>query len=170
MGIWNLSTRCPTRPTAEDSFKGNDQRPTLLKDTGLDLDALLQSHDALLTGRNAGSRLPKGPTARAGFPDDSDPSLEPTTPRWRPSPLQKRKHLSSEEEEDKSIAAFAKNLAVTFQLLKKDDEDGRKMKPLKARETFDRSLNKFRHLWESVNQYFAIYQKRVPNDLTKIYS
>ena len=47
-GIRNLSTRRPPRPTAEDYFKENAERAALRKETGLDLDALLQSHETLL--------------------------------------------------------------------------------------------------------------------------
>ena len=47
-GIRNLSTRRPQRPTAEDYFKENAERTALLNETGLDLDALLHSHEALL--------------------------------------------------------------------------------------------------------------------------
>ena len=84
--------------------------------------------------------------------------------------MPRRKRLSSEEEEDKSMSAFAKILALAFQQLKKDDEDSGKRIPLKAPETFDGSFSKFRRLWESINEYFAIHQKRVPNDHRKIYS
>ena len=113
---------------------------------------------------------PKVPTAPAGNPDDSDPSSEPTRPRRRPSPLPRRKRLSSEEEEDKSRNVFARILASNFHQLKKEDEDSGKRILLKAPETFDGSFSKFRRWWELINEYFAIYQKRVPNDETKIYS
>ena len=169
-GIRNLSTRRPPRPTAEDYFKENVERAALRKETGLDIYALLESHEAILHGGNGGRGLPKVPTAPAGNPDDSDPSSEPTTPRRRPSPLPKRKRLSSEEEEDKSMTAFAKILATAFQQLKKDDDDSGKRKPLKAPETFDGSFAKFRRWWELINECFAIPQKRVPNDQTNIYS
>ena len=66
--------------------------------------------------------------------------------------------------------AFARILASAFQQLKKEDEDSGKRIPLKAPETFDGSFSKFRRWWESINEYFAIHQKRVPNDQTKIYS
>ena len=78
--------------------------------------------------------------------------------------------MSSEEEEDKSMTAFAKILAPVFQQLKKDDDDSGKRIPLKAPETFNGSFAKFRRWWESINKYFAIHQRRVPNDQTKIYS
>ena len=143
-GIRNLSTRRPPRPTAEDYFKENTETAALQNETGLDLDALLESYEALLKGGNGGRGPPKQPTAPAGNPDDSDPSSEPTTPRRRPSPLPRRKHLSSEEEEDKSMATFAKILATAFQQLKKDDDDSGKRIPLKAPETFDGSFAKFR--------------------------
>ena len=68
------------------------------------------------------------------------------------------------------MAAFAKILAMTFQQLKKDDDDSGKRIPLKAPETFDGSFTKFRRWSESINKYFVIHQKRVPNDQTKIYS
>ena len=57
-GIWNHSMRRPPRPTAEDCFKENKERAALRKDRGLDLDALLQSHKALLQGRNGGRGPP----------------------------------------------------------------------------------------------------------------
>ena len=66
--------------------------------------------------------------------------------------------------------AFAKILASFFQQLKKEDGDSGKRIPLKAPKTFDGSFSKFRRWWESINKYFAIHQKRVPNDQTKIYS
>ena len=89
---------------------------------------------------------------------------------FRSSPLPRRKRLSSEEEEDKSMASFAKILAVAFQQLKKEDEDSGKMIPLKAPVTFDGSFNMFRGWRELINEYFAIHQKRVHNNQTKIYS
>ena len=82
----------------------------------------------------------------------------------------RRKRLSSEEEEDKSMNAFARILASAFHQLKKEEEDSGKRIPLKAPETFDGSFSKFRRWWELINEYFAIHQKRVPNDQTKIYS
>ena len=68
------------------------------------------------------------------------------------------------------MAGFAKILAATFQQLKKADEDTSKRRPIKAPKTFDRSFIKFRRWWESINKYFAIHQKRVCNNETKIYS
>ena len=56
-------------------------------------------------------------------------------PRW--------KRMSSEEEEDKSMSAFAKILASAFHQLKKEEEDSGKRIPLKAPETFDVSFTKF---------------------------
>ena len=82
----------------------------------------------------------------------------------------RRKCLSSEEEEDKSMATFAKILATAFKQLKKEGDNSGKRIPLKAPETFDGSFTKFRRWWETINEYFVIYQKRVPNDQTKIYS
>ena len=105
---------------------------------------MLEAHKMFLQGRNGGKEPPKGPTAPAGNPDDSDPSSEPTTPRWRPSPLPRRKRLSFEEEDDKSMNAFARILASAFQQLKKVDEYSRKRIPLKAPKTFDGSFSKFR--------------------------
>ena len=84
--------------------------------------------------------------------------------------MPRRKRLSSEEEEDKSMATFAKILAAAFQQLKKDDDDSGKRIPLKAPETFDGSFAKFRRWWESINEYYAINQRRVPNEQTKINS
>ena len=84
------------------------------------------------------------PTTLAGNPDYSDPSSEPTTPRRRPSPLPRRKCLSSEEEEDKSMNAFARILASAFHQHKKEDEDSGQRIPLKAPETFDGSFSKYK--------------------------
>ena len=84
--------------------------------------------------------------------------------------MRRRKRLSSEEEEDKSVNAFARILASAFHQLKKEDEDSGKRVPLKAPETFDGSFSKFRRWWASINEYFAIHQKRVPNHQKKIYS
>ena len=66
--------------------------------------------------------------------------------------------------------AFARILASAFQQLKKQDEDSGKRIPLKAPEIFDGPFSKFRRWWESINEYFSIDQKRVPNVQTKIYS
>ena len=66
------------------------------------------------------------------------------------------------------MVGFAKLLAVAFQQLKKDDKDSGKRIPLKSPEIFDGSFSKFRRWWESINEYFAIHEKRVPNDQTKI--
>ena len=82
-------------------------------------------------------------------------------------PWKKPPTLVNEEE---AMASFAKILVATCQQLKKADEDGGKRLPIKAPETFDGSFTKFRRWWESINEYFAIHQKRVPNDETKIYS
>ena len=60
--------------------------------------------------------------------------------------------------------AFARILASAFQQLKKAEEDSGKRIPLKAPETFYRSFSKFRRWWKSINEYFAIHQKRVSND------
>ena len=84
--------------------------------------------------------------------------------------MPRQKRLSSEEEQDKSRSVFAKILTLTFHHLIKDDEDSGKRIPLKAPETFDGSCSKFRRWWESINEYFAIHQRRVPNDQTKIYA
>ena len=113
---------------------------------------------------------PKRPTATAGNPNDSEPSIEPSTLRRRPSPLTERRKFFTEEDKEKTMARFAKILAAAFQQLKREDEDSGKRIPMKAPETFDGSFSKFRRWWESVNEYFAIHQKRVPNDQTKIYS
>ena len=109
-GIRNLSTRCPPRPTAEDYFKESAERTALRRETGLDLDALLETHETFLKSGNGGRGPPKGLTALAGNPNDSDPSSEPTTPMRRPSPLPRRKRLSSEKQEDKSMTALIKIL------------------------------------------------------------
>ena len=170
IGIRNLSTRPPPPPTAEECFKENEDRAALQNDTGLDLDALLQYHDVLLQDRKGGRMPPRGLTVPAGFQDDSDPCSEPTTPRRCSSSLPRRKCLSSEEEENKSMAGFAKLIAVAFQQLKKDDDDRGNRIPLMVPERFDWSFNKFRRWLELINEYIAIYQKGVPNDQTKIYS
>ena len=68
------------------------------------------------------------------------------------------------------MATFSKILASTLHQLKKEDEDSGKRIPLKAIETFDGSFSKFRQWWESINKYFAIHKKRVPNEQMKIYS
>ena len=47
-GIWNLSMRHPPWPTAEEYYKENEDQVALQKNTCLDLDTLLQIHDALL--------------------------------------------------------------------------------------------------------------------------
>ena len=44
------------------------------------------------------------------------------------------------------------------------------MLPIMALETFDGSFTKFRRWWESINEYFRIHQRRVPNTETEIYS
>ena len=155
-GIRNLLARRPLRPTAQELF-GAPGTSKLRAHTGLDLGAMLEAHEMILQGGNGGKEPPKGPTAPAGNPDDSNPSSEPSTPRRRPSPLPRRKRLSSEEEEDKSMNAFARILASAFQQLNKADEDSGKRIPLKAPETFDGSFSKVRRWWESINEYFAIH-------------
>ena len=72
--------------------------------------------------------------------------------------------------EEEAMAGFAEVLNTAFQQLKKADEESGKRLPIKAPETFERSFTNFRRRWESINEYFAIHQKRVPNDETKIYS
>ena len=90
--IRNLSTRRPPRPTAQELLDAPDTNK-LQKQTGLNLGALLEAHETFLQDGNGGRGPPKGPTAPAGNPDDSDPSSEPTTPRRRPSPLPRRKQI-----------------------------------------------------------------------------
>ena len=68
------------------------------------------------------------------------------------------------------MTVFAKILAAAFQQVTKDDGHSGKRIPLQAPETFDGSFATFKRWWESINEYFAINQKRVPNDQTKIYS
>ena len=68
------------------------------------------------------------------------------------------------------MAAFETLLTVAFQQLKKDDNDSKKRMPLMALRKFAGSFCKFRRYCESINEYFAIHQKRVPNDQTKISS
>ena len=126
----------------------NEERAALRRDTGLDHDHPLHSHKALLQRGNRERGPPKGPAAPAENSDDSDPSSGPNTPRRRPSPLTRRKRLSSEEEEDKSMTAFTKILAMAFGQHKKDDDDSGKRIPLKAPESFDKSFAKLRRLWE----------------------
>ena len=72
--------------------------------------------------------------------------------------------------EEEAMAGLAKILAATFQQLKKADEDTGKRLPIKAPEILDGSFTKFRRWWESINEYFTIHQKRVPNDEKKMYS
>ena len=86
-GLRNLSTRRPLRKTAKDYFEA-DPAKTLRRETGLDLNAMLETHETFLTGGNGGGKVPpKGRRMAAGDPDDSDPSSEPSTPRRRPSPM-----------------------------------------------------------------------------------
>ena len=68
------------------------------------------------------------------------------------------------------MAEFAKIRAATYQQLKRDDNESTKRILLKAPETFDASFSKFWRWWESINEYFAMHQKRVPNNQNKIYS
>ena len=130
-GIRNFLTRPPVRPTAQDLFDAQDASK-LQRQTGLDIGAILEAHEALPQGGNGGKEPPKVLTVPAGNPDDSDPSSEPTTPRMRPSPLPRRNRLSSEEEEDMSMNAFARIVASAFHQLKKEDEDSGKRISLKA--------------------------------------
>ena len=170
-GLRNLSTRRPLQKTAKDYFEVNPADINLLrKETGLDLDAMLETHETFLAGGNGGGKVPpRGPKAAVGDLDDSDPSSEPSTPTRQPSLMPWKKPPVSENEEE-AMAGFPKILTATFQQLKKADEDTGKRLPIKAPETFDGSFTKFRRWWESINEYFAIHQKRVPNDETKIYS
>ena len=68
------------------------------------------------------------------------------------------------------MTTFAKILSTAFHQLKKEDEDSGNSLPIKAPETFDGSFTKFRRWWELINEYFAIHQKRVPHNKTKINS
>ena len=142
-GIRNLLAGRPPRPTAQARFDAPETNK-LRRRTGLDLVAMLEAHETFLQGGHSGKEPPYVPTALAGNPDDSDTSSEPTTPSRRPSPLPRRKRLSSEEEEDMSMSIFVKILASAFHQLKKEDEDGGRRIPLKAPETFDGSFSKFR--------------------------
>ena len=101
---------------------------------------MLEAHETFLKGGYGGKEPHKVPTAPACNPDDPDPSAEPTTPRRHPSPLPRWKRLFSEEEEDKFMNAFARILASGFHQLKKEDEDSRRRKHLKAPKTFDGSF------------------------------
>ena len=86
-GIQNVSTRYPPRPTAEEILDSSRDTLLIRKDTGLDLDALLKSHEALLLGRKGRVGPPKGTIAPEGNPDSSEPSSEPKSPRKHPLPL-----------------------------------------------------------------------------------
>ena len=130
---------------------------------------MLKTHKTFLSGGNRGKVHPKGPQPAVGDPDDSDPSSEPSTPRRCPSPIPWKKPPASINE-DKALATFAKPLAIAFQQLKKEDEDSGKRLCIKDPETFDGFFTKFRRWWKSINEYFVIHQKRVPNNETKIYS
>ena len=66
------------------------------------------------------------------------------------------------------MTAYAKSFATTFQQLKKKDDNSGNRIPLKEPETCDGSFIKFRRWWESINEYFTIHQRKVPNDQTKI--
>ena len=72
--------------------------------------------------------------------------------------------------EEEAMAGLAKVLATAFQQLKRADENSGKSLPIKAHETFDGSFTKFTRWWDSINEYFTIHQKTVPNNETKIYS
>ena len=147
-----------------------EDKNLLRKETGLDLDAMLETHETFPASGNGGGKVPpKGPRLAEGDPDDSDPSSEPSTPRRRPSPMPWTEPPGLVNEEE-AMAGFAKVLTTAFQQLKKADEDNSKRLPIKAPETFDGSFTKFRRWWESINEYFTIHQKRVPSDETKIYS
>ena len=67
------------------------------------------------------------------------------------------------------MEAFAKVLTRTFQQLKRDNEDSGKRTP-EGTQNFNGSFIKFRRWWELIKEYFAIHEKRVRNDQTKIYS
>ena len=41
---------------------------------------------------------------------------------------------------------------------------------MKAPDIFDGTFTKFRRWWESIDEYFTIYKRRVPTDQTKIFS
>ena len=156
--------RRPTRKTAKDYFTEKPADENLLRKlTGLNLHAMPETHKTFHSGGNGGKVPPKGPHAAAGDPDDSNPSSEPSTPRRRPSPMLWKKPPTSVNEEE-AMSAFAKLLATTFPQLKKQDEECGKRLPIKAPETLEGSFTKFRRFWESINEYFAIHQKRVPND------
>ena len=47
-GLQKLSTRRPPRPTAQEVFDSTEDAQRIRKETGLDLGALLESHEALL--------------------------------------------------------------------------------------------------------------------------
>ena len=71
-GIQNLSARRTAQPTAQELFDAPDASKHE-RQTGLDLGAMLEAHEALLQGRNGGKEPPKVPTALAGNPDDLTP-------------------------------------------------------------------------------------------------
>ena len=107
-GLRNLSPRRPTPKTSKDYFREQPADQNLLrKETGLDLNARLETHETFLSSGNRGKVPPKEPKAATGDPDDSDSCIEPSTRRRRPSsmPLKKQPVLVNEEE---AIAGFAK--------------------------------------------------------------
>ena len=66
------------------------------------------------------------------------------------------------------MQTFAEIIAMALAAHLKEDDTGKRL-PVKAPNTSNGSLVKFRRWWESINKYFAIHRKRVPTDETKIY-
>ena len=67
------------------------------------------------------------------------------------------------------MQAFAEIIAMALASQLKKDNTGKRL-PVKAPDTYDGSFVKFRRWWQSIDEYFAIYRKRVPTNETKIYS
>ena len=67
------------------------------------------------------------------------------------------------------MQTLAEIIAMALAAQPKVDDTGKRL-PVKAPDTYDGSLFKFRRWWECIDEYFAIHRTRVPTDETKIYS
>ena len=67
------------------------------------------------------------------------------------------------------METFAEIIAMALATHTKEVDSGKRLS-IKAPDTFNGTYIKFRRWWESIDEYFAIYRKRVPMDETKIYS
>ena len=186
----SASTTAEIRAGMAQLGRKNKQRPTvaaLFSQEEQFLKAQRERLEALKgTAGGSGGAPPLPPGGRAnpdpsdpGDDDDDDddngshpsrrrggaPSRSPSPPRHfhRPTP----EEIAQAKREE--MQTFAEIIAMALAAQPKEDDTGKRL-PVKAPDTYDGSFVKFRRWWESIDEYFAIYRKRVPTDETKIYS